>query len=322
MCARHPGLSAVREAEPLGHDPKLWGELRAAGLPGLGLAEEHGGSGADLAALLAVAEVLGELMAPVPFIEHAVAGRLLASMAPDHPLLPRLADGSLIATIAPNVVAGVGRAVPAGAVADVVIGVDDGQLVMVQSAPPGVASENLGSLPLADRSLRDGERSVLAAGVPERSETAGTEGETLVAGWLTGLSRTALEIVTGWVKERHQFGVPIGSFQAIQHGLADLPGLIDGSALLAAEAAWAQAGGARSITGASGRQLAAMALIFAAETAKQVTGRVVQYHGGLGVALEHDAQLLYRRARAYPLLGRTPRATLRDLGAALIADGG
>ena len=76
-----------------------------------------------------------------------------------------------------------------------------------------------------------------------------------------------------------------------------------------------------AITGASGEQLALMALVFAADTARQVTGRVVQYHGGLGVAEEHDAQLYYRRARAYPLLTGAPRLQLRELGADLLAEG-
>ena len=44
-------------------------------------------------------------------------------------------------------------------------------------------------------------------------------------------------------RQRHQFGVPIGSFQAVQHALADLPGLIDGARLLAHKAAWAVDGG-------------------------------------------------------------------------------
>ncbi len=115
--------------------------------------------------------------------------------------------------------------------------------------------------------------------------------------------------------------MPIGSFQGVQHGLADLPGLIDGTVLLAAEAGWALTTGKRAITGASGDQLALMALVFAADTARQVTSRAVQYHGGLGVAQEHDAQLYYRRARAYPLLTGAPRRQLRELGADLLDEG-
>jgi alkylation response protein AidB-like acyl-CoA dehydrogenase len=182
---------------------------------------------------------------------------------------------------------------------------------------------NQGNLPVADRDLTSGVRSVLLTGPEARDafEAADREWLTLVAGWLAGASAAALDLVTRWVKERHQFGVPIGSFQGVQHGLADLPGLIDGAGLLASEAAWALVTGKRSITGADGAQLALMAIVFAADTARLVTARAVQYHGGLGVAEEHDAQLYYRRARAYPLLTGAPRLQLRELGAELLAEG-
>ena len=64
-------------------------------------------------------------------------------------------------------------------------------------------------------------------------------GRSLTAGALVGIAAPALDIGVEYVMARHQFGVPIGSFQAVQHGLADLPGLIDGARLLAHKAAWA-----------------------------------------------------------------------------------
>jgi alkylation response protein AidB-like acyl-CoA dehydrogenase len=179
---------------------------------------------------------------------------------------------------------------------------------------------NQGGFPLADRDLT-GDRTQIDGGA-RAFDAALAEWHLLIAAWLSGLSRAALDLVTGWVKERHQFGVPIGSFQAVQHGLADLPGMVDGATLLAAQAAWALDTGESSVTGASGRQLADMALLFAADTARQVTSRAVQYHGGLGVALEHDAQLFYRRAHAYPLLAGAPRHLLRGLGTALTGQAG
>ncbi len=316
------GPVRAREAEPLGHDPKLWAELCSVGIPGLAVAEELGGGGADLLALVAVAQELGAVLAPVPLVEHAIAARLLASVAPGYPDLAAVVDGELIATLAPRVHEGVAQVVPAGAVADLVIGLDGQELVAVRSAPPLQALANQGNLAVADRDLRSGVRTVLLAGPAAKAafDVANREWLTLVAGWLAGASAAALELVTRWVKERHQFGVPIGSFQGVQHGLADLPGLIDGAGLLASEAAWALTSGKRSITGADGAQLALMALVFAADTARLVTGRTVQYHGGLGVAEEHDAQLYYRRARAYPLLTGVPRMQLRELGADLVAE--
>ena len=312
--------SWARDAEPLGHDPKLWAELCAIGLPGLAVAEELGGGGADLLALTAVAQELGSVLAPAPFNEHAVAVQLLARLAPNHPDLEAAVSGELIVTLAPRVADGVGLVVPAGAVADLVIGCDGDELVAVRSDPPREALPNQGNLPIADRDLRSGERVVLATGVaaPEAFDDANNEWRTLVAAWLAGLSAGALDVATRWVKERQQFGVPIGSFQAVAHGLADIPGQVDGSTLLAREAAWSLTTGLPSTTGASGAELVLMALLFAAETAREASAKLVQYHGGLGVAEEHDAQLFYRRARAYPLVTGARRAQLRELGKAVI----
>jgi alkylation response protein AidB-like acyl-CoA dehydrogenase len=324
VLARHPGRELAREAEPLGHDPKLWSELCATGLPGVAVDERRGGGGAGLLALVVAAGELGAVLAPVPWPEHTVAARLLASVAPRHPDLAAVVAGELVATLAPRVHGDRALAVPAGAVADLVLAVHRDGLVAVRSRPPGAAPPNQGSLPVADRHLSDGDRAVLAVGPPAAAAfaTAYREWAAVLAGWLAGLAEAALELVTGWVKERVQFGVPIGSFQAVQHGLADLPGLVDGAGLLAREAAWSLDTGRRTVTGADGAQLASMALLFAADTARQVSRRLVQYHGGLGVAVEHDAQMFFRRARAYPLLTGPPRHLLRELGTGLLEAAG
>jgi alkylation response protein AidB-like acyl-CoA dehydrogenase len=313
--------SWARDAEPLGHDPKLWAELCAIGLPGLAVAEELGGGGADLLALTAVAERLGTVLAPAPFNEHAVGVRLLARLAPNHPDLEAAVSGEPIVTLAPRVSGGVALVVPAGAVADIVIGLDGDELVAVRSEPPREALPNQGNLPIADRDLRSGASVVLATGIaaPEAFQDASDEWRTLVAAWLAGLASGALDVATRWVKDRQQFGVAIGSFQAVAHGLADIPGQVDGATLLAREAAWSLTTGLRSTTGAGGAELALMALLFAADAAREASAKLVQYHGGLGVAEEHDAQLFYRRARAYPLVTGARRAQLRELGTAVVA---
>src|ERR1700761_2916653 len=106
--------SWARDAEPLGHDPKLWTELCSIGLPGLAVAEELGGGGGDLIAPPAVAQELGTILAPVPLNEHGVAVRLISALYPAHPDLEAAVAGDLIATIAPRVTDGQALAVPAG----------------------------------------------------------------------------------------------------------------------------------------------------------------------------------------------------------------
>jgi len=118
----------------------------------------------------------------------------------------------------------------------------------------------------------------------------------LLAALLVGAADTALWLGVDYVKTRHQFGVPIGSFQAIQHGLAELTAPLAGARLLAAKAAWAADHDAENAA-----RLARMALLFAADLAQVVTARAMHYHGGYGVMAEYDPQLYYRRAKGWPV---------------------
>ena len=71
-------FEAVREAEPLGWDPKVWAGLTDMGVPTLGVSEDLGGSGASLRDIAVVAEACGARLASAPVIETLVAARLLA----------------------------------------------------------------------------------------------------------------------------------------------------------------------------------------------------------------------------------------------------
>jgi alkylation response protein AidB-like acyl-CoA dehydrogenase len=223
--------SVPRAAEPLGFDRGLWDRLVDMGAPGMGVADASGGGGATLSDLVVVAETVGRAIAPVPLIEHMVAARV-------HPV-DDVVEGASIATVSlrPARSDGTWRLVPAGAIADVVIGVDGDELVAVRSAAPGHGPRNHAAAPLADRSARAGERTVLgpAAGFARALD----EWKTLTAAALVGISVEALQLGRDYAMSRYQFGVPIGSFQAVQHGLADLPALIDGARLLNHKAAWA-----------------------------------------------------------------------------------
>ena len=102
--------------------------------------------------------------------------------------------------------------------------------------------------------------------------------------------------------------MPIGSFQAVQHRLADLATALDGAALLAAKAVWAlDAGDAAAAT------LPAMAFSFCGETAQAVAAAALHYHGGYGFMEEYDIQLYFRRAKAARLVLGDPRRELQHL---------
>jgi len=89
--------------------------------------------------------------------------------------------------------------------------------------------------------------------------------------------------------------VPIGSFQAVSHGLADAATGVEGSLLLSREAAWSAA-----VQPERTPELAALAFGFSAEAAREASYRSLHYHGGYGFMLEYDAQLYWRRAKAWP----------------------
>ena len=297
---REAPTAVARASEPVGFDSALWGRVREIGAPGMGVPEVFGGGGATLGGLAVVAEALGRSIAPVPLVEHLVAARLLVT--------PDVVAGDAIATLAvrPATEDGRWRLVPGGAVADVVVGLDGDDLVAVRNPPPGEAPANHASAPVADRDARSGAREVI--GARAEFERARDEWKVLVAAALTGIADAALDLGVEYAKTRLQFGVPIGSFQAVQHGLADLPALVDGARLLAHKAAWA---GERSEPGVCDvddnditdfSALASMAFLFATDAAARATDRSLHFHGGYGFAAEYDIQLYYRRARGWPLV--------------------
>jgi alkylation response protein AidB-like acyl-CoA dehydrogenase len=277
--------------------------LITTGATEMGVSEDAGGGGSTLSDLVVVAEELGRAIAPVPLLEHQVAARA-------HPD-PTLVSGERIAAFAsrPADADGLWSLVPGGAVADVVLGLDGNDFVAVTSPAPGTGPANFGSSPLADRSARAGERVVL--GGADDFARARDEWLVLMSAALTGIATSAMDIAVAYVNERHQFGVPIGSFQAVQQGLADLPGLIAGAQLLVHKAAWAAdtaggsgAGIADDVDDNAIRTpaaLASMAFVFASDVAAAATDRSLHYHGGYGFAEEYDIQLFYRRARGWAL---------------------
>lgn len=312
-------VERVRAAEPLGFDQDLWAKLAGTGAVAMGLPEDAGGGGASCLDLVLVAEQYGRRIAPVPFIEAAAAGHVLAQ-ADATDLIGGLADGGLadggtVATIALSPARGGRlRLVPAGAVAEIVVALDGDRLIALQR-PPGARphvepSPNFGSSPLADWPLDDGDLTVLASGpqAVQLYRDGVSLWQLLMAAALGGLRSAALELSVSYVKARKAFGVIIGSFQAIQHRLADVVVAGDGAQLLVYEAAWARDAGQPEAAA-----LASMAFLFGADCAFRTTRECLQFHGGYGFTLEYDIQLYFRRAKAWPLALGDPRREYQRL---------
>ncbi|HEY6796980.1 MAG TPA: acyl-CoA dehydrogenase family protein [Kineosporiaceae bacterium] len=123
-----------------------------------------------------------------------------------------------------------------------------------------------------------------------------------------GAATRALELTVAHARTRHQFGRPIGSFQALAHRLADLHVRLAAarSALTAAASALDQGTGRDDL-------LAALVAISCTEALDRVTAETIQIHGGIGITWEHDAHLYFKRAHGSRELLGHPREQLRRL---------
>ena len=108
-----------------------------------------------------------------------------------------------------------------------------------------------------------------------------------------GMARRALDEAIAWVRSREAFGRPLADFQLTQAKLADMATAVDASALLVYRAAWTRDSGAERIT-----REAAMAKLYATESAQQVIDDAVQLLGGRGVVSGSPVERLYREIRA------------------------
>ena len=114
---------------------------------------------------------------------------------------------------------------------------------------------------------------------------------TLTAADLVGSMEGALELATDYAKERRQYGAPIGSYQAVQHLLAEAKTLTEGAVSATIHAAWA----VDALSHAEARQAAAVAKAYTARAARTVCETAIQVHGGIGNTWECMAHVFLRR---------------------------
>jgi alkylation response protein AidB-like acyl-CoA dehydrogenase len=120
----------------------------------------------------------------------------------------------------------------------------------------------------------------------------GSLGALVTSAELLGGSGRVLELATAYAKDRIQFGVPIGSFQAVKHRCADMLVDVEGMRSATWYAAWAAS------TGEPGWELAAStAKVWCADASKRVMASGLQVHGGIGFTWEHDLHLFIKRAQ-------------------------
>jgi alkylation response protein AidB-like acyl-CoA dehydrogenase len=282
LAARSP-FAKVREAAEAQHpDEALWREIVELGWPGIAVAEEHGGQGLGAVELAVLLEELGYACAATPFLGTAVAAAVIQAAGTDEQRsrwLPRLAAGEARAGVGTRELA-----VDAGE-ADVVVLIDSEGGAQLIEAP---ATEPFQSIDPTRRFAKLGPGAggePLGAGAADRIYAA-------VAAEVVGVSQRALDMTLEYVKDRKQFGVPVGSFQAVAHRCAQMLLHTESARSTAYFAAWAADADPERLP-----EAAAMAGAAAADGGREVTASAIQAHGGIGFTWEADVHWLYKRAQ-------------------------
>jgi len=258
-------------------------------------------------------EEAGRVMASAPLAETLIVCRLLghASDASARSWHDRIASGAAVASLALlDAAVRPDQLVHFGADADVVLARVGDRLCLFKGGGAPTRYDH-GDYRLAGFNATDAELIAELARGPAAAElhaAAVEEWKLLVAAELCGMASASLDLAVAYAKERHAFGRPIGSFQAIAHPLADRAVDIEGGRLLTWWAAWLAAR-----KGDDAPAAVSMAFAWMASAADQATRRALHTFGGYGLSREHDAQLYFRRAKARAVLLGDPGDELAQI---------
>ena len=301
----------------------LFGELGELGLMGVCVPEEHGGAGADFLSYVLVLEELSRADAGVgvTVAVHTSACTLPLLAHGGERFAPALASGAELGAFAltepgsgsdaaamrtraeGDRLTGTKQWITNGSYAStfIVFARDDAgpSAFVVRAGAPGFAvtreEEKLGlhSSSTADLAFDDtpGERLGPPGGGMRIALATLDGGRIGIAAQAVGIAQAALELATGYARERSAFGGPIARFQAIQHKLADMQTEIEAARALTWRAArLKQAGRPHTVEGAQAK-------LFASAVARRQTGEAIQILGGYGYTTEFPAERYYRDAK-------------------------
>jgi alkylation response protein AidB-like acyl-CoA dehydrogenase len=308
LLAERATAARVREhAEARTTDTALWKELSELGWPGIAISEENGGQGLGTIELSILCEELGRSLAPVPFLASAMAACVIEQAGTPEQRerwLPSIASGETIGALA-GASDGTAELVVSGAEAGVIVLIEDdgsGRLLTAEEADvtpvpaidPTRSAARVSAGPDAGEALEHGCPGLGQALVAVSSE-------------LVGVSSRALEMTLAYVKDRKQFGVPVGAYQAVSHRCAQMLLDTEKARSLTSLAAWSADADPDGLAVA-----AAMAKAAASDAGREVTAAAIQMHGGIGFTWEADVHWLYKRAQIDAvLLGGAGRSRAR-----------
>jgi alkylation response protein AidB-like acyl-CoA dehydrogenase len=316
------------ESDAAGYSKPLFKQLGELGYPGLLLSEDEGGLGP--VAFAAVLHEMGRIALPGPFLDLALAVKVLAGSGSEaaKKCLARAAAGEALVVLARNEslvtgdvgaptttfangrVSGSKRFVPFGAQADALLVETTGGIALVERPAGGW---NAKSQPTIDHAQRFAEIALDAAGalVCEGQAACKAMGEVDrlgalgAAALLLGLMERALEITVAYTMERHAFGAPIAINQALQHRAADMVLQVESGRASLYRAAFAAERGASDAA-----YLIAVAKAWAGPAARLVCGEAIQMHGGVGFTWEYDPHVYLKRVKTLEQFYGSTRAQL------------
>lgn len=330
-------LRRVIEGEA-NYDADVWRKLVAdMGWAGIGIPEQYDGLGLGQIEIAIVQQEMGRTLHASPFFSNnALAAPAILAAGNEQQraaLLPKLADGSIIAALActgPQGIpgddgieailtpkgagfnlSGAASFVVFGLQADLLIvaaraagrrGAEGISLLALQRDLPGIRIEKLAVMDLTRPYAAIAFDAVEIAaehilGAP--GQAAGALARTLALGNIAlaaeqcGGAEKCLAFATDYAKQREQFGRAIGSFQAIKHKLADMMVLVEAAKSAVYYAACTAVENPEQLA-----EAAAVAKAYCADAFFKCAGEAIQIHGGIGYTWEHDAHLYFKRARA------------------------
>ncbi|HEY6857807.1 MAG TPA: acyl-CoA dehydrogenase family protein [Mycobacterium sp.] len=334
-------LSRVRElhAQGVSFEPAWWRRAAELGWTALLVPEELGGgsvSGDGVADLAMVAEQLGKTVAPGPLypvstvlaglvncaepqahaatIESLISGEIVASWAvyePGRGWAPHEPSVTATSTESGYRIDGVKDRVEAGAQSNLLLVVaqtDDGVgQFLVPTDAPGVHIEPQQSIDLVKQYARvhfDGVAIDHGAAVGAAAELVDRQAQiaqVLQCAEVVGILQTVFDFTVAWALDRHTFGRPLASYQALKHRFADMKMWLE-----ACRATTAAAVAAISARSPDAGLSASIAKSYVGEMATDIIQGCVQMHGGIGVTWEHDLHVFLRRAALYRSMFGTP----------------
>jgi len=272
-----------RIIEGAGWSDKVWATFAEMGLTGLPVSADHGGFGGGAVDLMGVMEAFGEALVVEPLAASAIAARAIgrgASDARKAAILPGVVEGKV------KLGFGEKNAVLGAPVADYLVVAEPARLVLVERARAKVDPYRTIDNMLAARVEYSASEPL--GGVDDANDF----GAALACAEAVGAMKFACDTTLEYLKTRKQFGVPIGTFQALQHRIVDMFVSYEQAKSMACLAC----SKVDSAEGAKERARAVSAAkIRIADAARHVSQEAIQLHGGMGMSEEMKVSHTFRR---------------------------